>query len=76
MPGRRACAKADVPDRYCARRMSGFVRGLRLGRDIPVVLRVGRPAWVVAAADARPQGRETLQISTSHGQGKAKTLSD
>ena len=49
-----------------------------LGRDIPVApLRLGQPRPAVAAADARPQGRETFaNLYQPSAKEKAKTLSD
>jgi len=49
-----------------------------LGRDIPVTnLRVGQARPAVAAADARPQGRETFaNLYQPSAREKAKTLSD
>jgi hypothetical protein len=49
-----------------------------LGRDIPVTnLRLGQPRPAVAAADARPQGRETFaNLYQPSAKEKAKTLSD
>jgi hypothetical protein len=49
-----------------------------LGRDIPVTnLRVGQARPAAAAADARPQGRETFaNLYQPSAREKAKTLSD